>query len=127
MKFWSCTEFWILSEWLTFQADSVHCSSYQSHCHWSRLNPAYLNLGPPRPLNVKHVIFDKIIDVISFILVNLSLFGHESRTDFIWLNKDFNMSKIFKKITFDAKSWPTNLPYLKIEINPLTIWNINAG
>ena len=29
MKFWSCTEFWMLSKWLTFQADSVHCSSYQ--------------------------------------------------------------------------------------------------
>ena len=41
MKFWSCTEFWILSEWLAFQADSVHCSSYQYHCQWWRLNPAY--------------------------------------------------------------------------------------
>ena len=29
MKFWNCTEFWILSEWLTFQPDSVYFSSYQ--------------------------------------------------------------------------------------------------
>ena len=28
MEFWSWTEFWI-SEWLTFHADSVYCSSYQ--------------------------------------------------------------------------------------------------